>query len=106
MESVLCIDDDRNELNLLSQMIKVMNYQVIVSQTGQGGINMAETGNPDVILLDLMMPGMDGFQVIHELRKNPITRKIPIIIVSAKKNKEDILAAMQQGITDYVGQTV
>ena len=102
MYLILAIDDDRNTLKLLETQIKKMGHSVVVAASGREGIELARTGNPDLILLDIMMPYMDGFEVVKQMKKDEITRSIPIIMLTSKSQKEDVVTAMRQGAADYM----
>ncbi|MGV7928042.1 MAG: PleD family two-component system response regulator [Spirochaetota bacterium] len=102
MYLILAIDDDRNALKLLETQIKKMGHSVVVAASGREGIELARTGNPDLILLDIMMPYMDGFEVVKQMKKDEITRSIPIIMLTSKSKKEDVVTAMRQGAADYI----
>lgn len=81
---ILAIDDDTKVLELYEATLTAQGYRVHTASNGPDGITLAETIEPDIILLDLMMPGMDGFEVAEQLKRQPRTEHIPIIVVSAK----------------------
>jgi CheY-like chemotaxis protein len=82
--NVLVIDDEPSVLELMDSMLSTEGYNVIVASSGKEGIEKALTSSPDVLILDLMMPVIDGFDVIKELKKHPQTIDIPIIVCTAK----------------------
>jgi CheY-like chemotaxis protein len=82
--NVLAIDDEPSVLELMDSMLSTEGYNVIMASSGKEGIEKALTFSPDVIILDLMMPVIDGFDVIKELKKHPNTIDIPIIVCTAK----------------------
>lgn len=102
MELILAIDDDKGFLNLLSQQLTNLGYRVIKASSGAEGLEMARTGNPDLILLDVAMPVMDGFKVLTQLRADETLRGVPVIMLTALPKKEDIYKAMRYGVLDYV----
>ncbi|MBN1498627.1 MAG: response regulator [Spirochaetes bacterium] len=102
MKHILAIDDDVNLLKILESQIPADQYSVITAVNGEIGYNLAVQGNPDLILLDIMMPVMDGFEVLKKLQKNPVTRNIPVIMLSSKSKREDVTTAMQMGVVDYM----
>jgi DNA-binding response OmpR family regulator len=102
MYLILAIDDDKHTLKLLEAQIKKMGHSVVVASSGREGIDLARTGNPDLVLLDIMMPHMDGFEVVKQMKKDEITRSIPIIMLTSKSKKEDVVTAMRQGAVDYI----
>ncbi len=99
---ILAIDDDRNMLKLMQAQIESFGYKIITAITGQEGVDLARSGDPDLILLDIMMPGIDGFKVIKMLRQDEVTTKTPIIMITSKTNKEDVVLAMRLGVIDYI----
>lgn len=102
---ILLIDDSKVVLKATSDMLKKDNHTIVTASTGQDGLQLAQTGSPDLILLDVEMPGMDGYAVIKELKKNEMTKHIPIVMHSSKTKREDILTAMKLGITDYISKS-
>lgn len=102
MKHILAIDDDTNLLKLIEAQLKKLNYSVITAINGKEGLKLAEEGNPDMILLDIMMPVMDGFEVLKSLQKNERTKNIPVIMLTSKSQKESVQTAMQMGVIDYI----
>ena len=82
---VLIIDDDIDTLKLVGLMLQHQGYEIMAAPSGAKGLAKAWSGSPDVILLDLMMPEMDGFAVMDRLQSDPATAEIPIIVVTAKE---------------------
>lgn len=102
MKLILAIDDDKNMLKLLEKQIESMGHKLIIATSGKEGIDLATSGNPDIILLDIMMPGMDGFQVVKSLKKEEITKNTPVIMLTSKSGKESVIEAMRIGVVDYI----
>ena len=103
MYQILIIDDDMNMLKVLSKQIETMGHTCITAQTGKHGLELAQSGNPDLIFLDIMMPGMDGFEVLKKLkRKGALTEITPIIMLTSKSGKQDVQEAMRYGVVDYI----
>ncbi len=102
MALILAIDDDKNTLKLLETQLNNIGHQVISAQTGKDGIELARTGNPDLILLDIMMPSMNGYEVIKYLKKDEFTKVIPVIMLTSKSNREDVVISMRHGAADYM----
>ncbi len=102
MSLILSIDDHPEHHNMLNKILKKMGYTVISAFTGEEGVEMARTGYPDIIILDLKMPDMDGFEVLENLKKNDSTKNIPILILSAVSEKNDILKAKKYDIIGYL----
>jgi two-component system phosphate regulon response regulator PhoB len=92
--TVLVVDDDPVIVNLLQVNFEIEGYEVLAATGGEAGLAQARTGHPDVIVLDVMMPGIDGLEVARRLRSEPGTRSIPIILLSAKAQNQDIQAGL------------
>lgn len=103
---ILIVDDEPRNRRLLEVFIQAEGYAALQAPDGQEALALAASETPDIILLDLMMPGLDGFQTIQQLKDNPATCAIPVIIVSAL----DDLAARQRvlacGAADFIGKPV
>lgn len=92
--TVLVVDDDPVIVNLLQVNFEIEGYDVLTATGGEGGLAQARMGHPDVIVLDVMMPGVDGLEVARRLRSDSDTRAIPIILLSAKAQTSDIQAGL------------
>ncbi|PSB31224.1 response regulator [Stenomitos frigidus] len=100
---ILVVDDDEDNLLLVNyQLLQLLDCTVISAQDGQTAISLAETYTPDLILLDIMLPAMDGFEVARCLKQNPQTQTIPIIAVTAMARSLDHDLALASGCDDYV----
>ena len=82
-KKILFIEDEPDQIAMISLRLKKSGYEVIASMDGEDGFQKAVTGRPDLILVDVIMPGMDGFEVCRRLRKDPVTKRIPIISTTA-----------------------
>ena len=102
MTNVLVVEDDTDIRNLLVETLLDMGLQVTEAGDGGMGLHKAITEGPDIILLDLMMPVMNGFQVLDKLQDNPVTRWITVIMVSAKGQEEDVGRAVKAGAWGFV----
>jgi len=102
MRSVLAIDDDVDTLEALSIALKMHGYDVYTACTGMEGIQLARQHQPSIILVDVMLPRMDGYQVCRHLRADPATAHIPIVMVSARGRIADQAAGIAAGATRYV----
>ena len=102
MSLILAVDDDKNLLKLLTKQIEVIGHKTITASSGSDGIEFARTGNPDLILLDIMMPDINGFEVIKKIKKDEVIKNIPIIMLTSKTGKEYVIEAMRQGVLDYI----
>jgi two-component system phosphate regulon response regulator PhoB len=92
--TVLVVDDDPVIVNLLRVNFEIEGYDVLTATAGEAGLAQARSGDPDVIVLDVMMPGMDGIEVAGRLRADEATKRIPIILLSAKAQSADIQAGL------------
>ena len=102
MNTILAIDDDKTTLNILESQLNGFGYRVFTERSAVKGIEIAKGFNPDVILLDLCMPVMDGFEVLGSLRRDKITHDIPVIMLTSNKEKDNVVEAMRHGVIDYI----
>lgn len=103
--TVLVIDDIPENLTLMYQLLKD-DYKVKGANSGERGLALAETANPDLILLDIMMPEIDGYQVCEKLKSNPATSDIPIIFLTAKAERVDEHKGLKLGAVDYITKPI
>ncbi len=101
-EKILIIDDDVDTLRLVGLMLQKQGYQILAAADGMQGLSTAETENPDVIILDVMMPEMDGYEVSRRLRENSFTSHIPILMFTAKTQLDDKVTGFEAGADDYL----
>ena len=99
---ILVVDDITTNIILMQRMLLRRNYCVLVAQSGTEALKIAEEKKPDLILLDIMMPVMDGYEVLARLRSNEATRDIKVVMVSALGGKLDIKNAMEIGADAYL----
>ncbi|MCD4670106.1 MAG: diguanylate cyclase [Actinomycetia bacterium] len=99
---VLIVDDIAENLQLLGNILKKENYNIAAANNGKQAVAIASDINPDLILLDIMMPEMDGFEVCSKLKNIPETKNIPIIFLTAKVETEDIIKGFKAKAVDYV----
>lgn len=100
--SVLAVDDIPLNLLLVEKMLSRFNFKFRKATNGQLALDAVAQEKPDLILLDLMMPGIDGFEVIRRLRANPETADIQIVILSALTSNEDIIKGFDVGANDFI----
>jgi putative two-component system response regulator len=104
--TVLLVDDVADDLSLMSNLLKPI-YRVQVTNRGENGIRIASSGRqPDIILLDIMMPDIDGYEVCRRLKSDPATRNIPIIFLTAKSGIEDEQKGFALGAVDYITKPI
>lgn len=101
-EKILVVDDDLDSLKLIGLMLQRNGYDVIAANAGNQAIAKAVSDRPDLIILDVMMPDMNGYEVCRRLRKNPETKAIPIIMFTAKTLIDDKVAGFEAGADDYL----
>ena len=101
-ETLLLVDDDPINLQVLLETLKESGYKLIAAKDGQKAVAMASSGRPDLILLDIMMPGMDGYEVCRRLKANENTRDIPVIFVTAMGETTDETKGFELGAVDYI----
>ena len=101
-DTILVIDDDLDTLRLVGLMLQRQGYQISAATNGQQGLEKAIEEKPSLILLDIMMPDMDGYEVARRLRKNPATVKIPILMFTAKTQLDDKVLGFEVGADDYL----
>jgi DNA-binding response OmpR family regulator len=99
---ILCVEDDINLQKSLTFILWKEGYQVLCAQTGEEALELARKERPDLILLDLILPGIDGYKVSSILKKDPSTAEILVIIVTAKKQVEDIVRGLNHYADDYI----
>src|SRR5688572_13228633 len=100
LSSVLIVDDEANNLRVLHGLLSQHGYDVRAARDGESALEAAAAVSPDIILLDIKMPEMDGYQVCHHLKQNENTRDIPVIFISALNNVHDIVQAFEAGGVD------
>jgi diguanylate cyclase (GGDEF)-like protein len=101
-ERILVVDDNPTNVMLLSSALKKSGYGVLIAENGKKGIEIARQQSPDLILLDILMPGQSGFEVCNILKSDPLTSAIPIIFVTAATDTETIVNALSRGGCDYI----
>jgi DNA-binding response OmpR family regulator len=101
-EKILIVDDDLDTLRLVGLMLQRQGYEIVAASNGQQAISMAQSGAPDLILLDVMMPDLDGVEVTRRLRAHDDTKDVPIIMFTAKTQVEDKILGFEAGADDYL----
>lgn len=102
MSTVLVVEDTPSEMELINSYLKDSGYLVINASDAKEALDKATQLKPDVVITDVVMPGMSGFELCRSLKKNPGTEKLPIIVCSSKNQELDRLWAMKQGADAYV----
>lgn len=105
-ETVLIVDDSPTEMHVIRGILEKGGYRVITAVDGESGIAEAKHSKPDLILMDVVMPGLNGFQATRQLSRNPETSEIPIIMVTTKGQETDRAWGLRQGAREYVVKPV
>ncbi len=106
MAQILIVDDSPTEAHVLKGMLEKNGHQTFTAENGSEGIERAKELKPDVILMDVVMPGLNGFQATRQLTRDAVTANIPVIIVTTKDQETDRVWGMRQGAKDYITKPV
>ena len=102
MYVILVIDDDEIVARTIQLALKVAGYQVMVANSGQQGLKLARRHPPDLVVLDVAMPGMDGYDVCRQLRGDPLLQDVPVLFLTARAADEDKIQGFRAGADDYL----
>ena len=105
-KKILIIEDDRSAARLAQYTIQQAGYDVVIAYDGYEGLEKTLHEHPDLIILDIMLPGLDGYEVCHRLRAEPETITLPILMISAKAREEDRNIGLKVGADDYLAKPV
>ena len=106
MKKILIVDDEPNIVMSLEYTFKKNNYQVFIARDGQEALDIVKTNFPDVIILDIMMPGMDGYEATKRIRNTKSLSEIPIIAVTAKAMKGDRETSLSNGLNEHITKPI
>lgn len=106
MAQILIVDDSPTEAHVLKGMLEKHGFEVETAENGTEGIELAKEIKPDLILMDVVMPGLNGFQATRQLTKDPDTSEIPVIIVTTKDQETDRVWGLRQGAKDFLTKPV
>jgi twitching motility two-component system response regulator PilH len=106
MPLILIVDDSPTEVHVMQKALERHGYQTAAAADGAEGIRLAREMNPDLIFMDVVMPGMNGYQATRTLVSDPKTRTIPIIMVTSKGQETDKIWGLRQGAVDYMVKPV
>ena len=101
-KKILAVDDEKHIVRLVQVNLERAGYTVVTANDGKEALQQVEAENPDLVVLDVMMPYMDGFEVLQNLRRNPATRDIPVIMLTAKAQDADVFKGWQSGVDCYL----
>lgn len=103
---ILIVEDDPSVLRATSYILEKEGYEVISAQNGLEGLKKARESGPDLLILDVMLPGIDGFEICHSLRGEPQTAQLPILMFSAKGQDSDKATGLKMGADEYITKPV
>jgi DNA-binding response OmpR family regulator len=101
---ILVIEDEPDILEVIQYNLEREGHKVIACRNGELGLSRIRTDNPDLVILDLMLPGMDGVEVCRQVKADPVTRAIPVIMVTAKGEESDVVLGLGIGADDYISK--
>ena len=102
VKTILIVDDSPTERHVLSELLTQNGYQVITAENGEEGVEKAKSEQPDLILMDVVMPGLNGYQATRTLTRDETTKHIPIIVCTSKGQETDRIWGLRQGAIDYL----
>lgn len=106
MSKILVVDDSPTEIFQFKEMLEGLGHEVITADNGRDGVQMAVNEQPDVVLMDIVMPDMNGFQATRQIARGAETKHIPVIIVSSKNQETDKVWGQRQGARGYITKPV
>lgn len=101
-KKILAVDDEKHIVRLVQVNLERAGYTVVTANDGKEALEKVAEENPDLVVLDVMMPYMDGFEVLQNLRRSPATRDIPVIMLTAKAQDADVFKGWQSGVDCYL----
>ena len=101
-KKILAVDDEKHIVRLIQVNLERAGYQVVTAFDGVEALKKVQEENPDLVVLDVMMPQMDGFETLKNLKANPQTRNIPVIMLTAKAQDADVFRGWQSGVDCYL----
>lgn len=102
LQTILIVEDSISELELMTHYLLESGYQIIKSTNAKTALDLVSSSHPDLIITDVVMPGMSGYELCRALKKNPLTKKVPVLICSSKNQEIDRLWGMKQGADAYL----
>jgi twitching motility two-component system response regulator PilH len=106
VKKVLIVDDSPTERFFLTDLLRKQGYDVLTAESGESGVAAAKAEKPDLILMDVVMPGLNGFQATRQLSRNPETSAIPVIMCTTKGQETDRVWGLRQGAVEYLVKPV
>ena len=106
IKRILIVDDSPTERHVLNDLLTKAGFEVVASDSGEDAIHKSKQAKPDLILMDVVMPGLNGFQATRAISRDPETKSIPIILCTSKSQETDKIWGMRQGARDYIVKPV
>ena len=106
IKKVLVVDDSATERHVLGELLTKQGFEVIFAESGEQGVATAKSALPDLVLMDVVMPGLNGFQATRAITKDDATQHIPVIICTIKGQETDKIWGLRQGAKDYVTKPI
>jgi two-component system cell cycle response regulator DivK len=106
MSVILIVEDNERNLKLVRDVLQVKGYETLEAVTGEDGVKLAIEHKPDLVLMDIQLPGINGIEALGQLRANPVTEKIPVIAVTASVMQQDRKMITEAGFDAYVGKPI
>ena len=106
MAKILVVDDSLTELHVITGYLHAAGHQTLTAENGEEGLNVARSEQPDLVLMDVVMPGLNGFQATRKLSRDPATKEIPVVLITTKDQETDREWGMRQGARDYLVKPV
>ena len=106
IKKILVVDDSPTERQFMLETLSKMGYQVVLAENGEEGVTKARAELPELVLMDVVMPGSNGFQATRQIAKDDATKHIPVIICTTKSQETDRIWGMRQGARDYIVKPV
>jgi twitching motility two-component system response regulator PilH len=106
IKKILVVDDSPTERQCMMELLVKRGYQVVIAENGEEGVNKSKSEMPDLILMDVVMPGLSGYQATRTITKDDSTKHIPVILCTSKNQETDKIWGMRQGALDYLVKPV
>ena len=106
VKKILVVDDSPTDLQWFRELLSKRGFEVLTAASGEEGVSKAKAEMPDLVLMDVVMPGLNGFQATREITKNDSTKHIPVILCTNKSQETDRVWGLKQGAKDYVTKPV
>ena len=103
---ILIVEDNEKNMKLVRDILQVKGYRTVEATTGEDGVRLAHEHAPDLVLMDIQLPGINGIEALGQLRKEPATAKIPVIAVTASVMQQDRKVIMEAGFDAYIGKPI